>query len=444
MRPFLALQHSLILTGNPFEWSSFLERNLPEETLAFCHETPSYQSLADCSKLEGLVRDLIYELSPTRPLPLPSSQIFLGQSPWRRSVDAERAEFYGSDDKGTSLAVINQAEERAWHEILAILDTFSTFPERVVFIHSSLLVHPSPHHFAILPDLLNRIKAAGLHAPIFVLHYGRELSGQLEFSQSSVHVIAVSRLTSLFELPSINLLHRFACHIERQGKGAQILYLHTKGISYTQPRPGVEDWKDLMLYFLLQRHKESFHILKSEAFDVVGAMLLQDMFGRYYFGGNYWWATTNYLARLKPLNYSSTKYAAEYWLLGSPSVRIYAPDTLKGEEIRAVHYRSRYPPHCYRSLRADEGIPPSLPTWKASCQRLDPKFNSQDEEEHVRMEYEYLHGRSTIPENDIRRTLEATDGETNSIRAEARDNVSSLSTPTASTAHTLGLLILGC
>jgi hypothetical protein len=97
---------------------------------------------------------------------------------------------------------------------------------------------------------------------------------------------------SRFEVPTLRHIHTFAsrvytslypvtiedgvamtdidCRFRDPEQDIQILYLHTKGVSYRERHVAVEDWTRMMLYFLIEEHRRCFHLLASGDFDAVG------------------------------------------------------------------------------------------------------------------------------------------------------------------------------
>lgn len=94
----------------------------------------------------------------------------------------------------------------------------------------------------------------------------------------------------------------------------------------------------MMMYFLVERHRDAYHLLRSEGFQAAGSnqvVVKQQEF----FAGNMWWATATYLAQLSILDWSEWKYAGEHWLLGDQTInrRVY-----EFHDSHTDHYRDRY------------------------------------------------------------------------------------------------------
>ena len=125
----------------------------------------------------------------------------------------------------------------------------------------------------------------------------------------------------LFEIPTINLVRDFSI----KNKNCNILYLHTKGITHN--KPCVQDWIDMMLYFLI---KPQNHL-----YDTSGCNYHDGTKYPKHYSGNFWWAKTDYLATLPEC--IGQKFEAEFWLhQGNPKYQV-----LHNSGIN--HYDERYP-----------------------------------------------------------------------------------------------------
>ena len=64
-----------------------------------------------------------------------------------------------------------------------------------------------------------------------------------------------------------------------------------------------------MMYFLVEEHRTCYHLLASDAFDVLGVNKYLRMFS-----GNFWWARASYLAGCPRPILTSERYYYESWL----------------------------------------------------------------------------------------------------------------------------------
>jgi hypothetical protein len=98
---------------------------------------------------------------------------------------------------------------------------------------------------------------------------------------------------------------------------ANILYMHTKGIS--RPSPEMTDWRRLMEYFCVEKWRECVDLLDDHG--AVGCNYLDHcMYGFFpHFSGNFWWATAEHVRRLDHSyldafgNYDS-RFMREFWI----------------------------------------------------------------------------------------------------------------------------------
>ena len=212
---------------------------------------------------------------------------------------------------------------------------------------------------------------------VFVLHFGEPLPLAIVKSYPLVQFLYISNDISFFEIPTIRLIQNISkmliSHYDQIGLSdylrkyryphnssklaksrlpnvyPQLLYLHTKGVSYAQVYPQIEEWRNYMLYFLLERQIVARQLLASGRYDVYGSNYETNS---RLISGNFWWATCTYLAstQLPRIDYWDTKtdkYSAEKWLLRSNRVRIYMAFA-SGQN----HVYRRYPRYCY--ARIDE------------------------------------------------------------------------------------------
>ena len=123
-----------------------------------------------------------------------------------------------------------------------------------------------------------------------------------------------------------------------QTNNGYVLYLHSKGVT----RPDNEykfilDWRDLMEYFLIEKFELCLSAL--EIYDVCGVNYFSGKF-KPHFSGNFWWATTNYVKKLKDIkpNINDRRYC-EFWLFDTTEKINYKE--LHSSKID--HYCNSYP-----------------------------------------------------------------------------------------------------
>lgn len=209
-------------------------------------------------------------------------------------------------------------------------------PKKYCFIHSC---HLKEIGIDILNDIINNIINSNLIQyleKIFIINIGENLSENM-FMHEKIIIINYSDNHYLFEMPTINLIRTFC----EYNDNCEILYLHTKGISYYDNKyltDCIADWKNMMLYFLVNKYANCFDLLKK--YDVIGCNYTQQPFN--HFSGNFWWATSNYIKNLKILPNNCTRHEAEWWILSTKFVKSY-----EIHNSLTNHYHFLYPKDKY-------------------------------------------------------------------------------------------------
>ena len=144
-----------------------------------------------------------------------------------------------------------------------------------------------------------------------------------------------------FEFPTLDMVRGFA-----QGSGDYaVLYLHTKGVHRSSE--SIIDWRECMLYWMVERWRECVAQIEA-GYDAVGINHVPTP--ERHFQGNFWWASTRYLASLGPVaditfrpNYEdqTERHKAEFWLL-SRDGRGYQPYHHHLDPYKTRNPRERY------------------------------------------------------------------------------------------------------
>lgn len=215
-------------------------------------------------------------------------------------------------------------------------------PKNICFIHSC---HLKNKGLKRLEYLIDKIKTTGLihHLEtIYINNIGIPI--QENIYGDKFKICNYSDNPVLYEIPTINKIHQFS----KENTNYNILYLHTKGISYDDNKQKENDWIDMMLYFIIDRFKLCVEKMSS-GIQAVGCNYYDDEMkirNPKHFSGNFWWANSQYISELPSLiektdNVNPTD--AEYWLCqNNPS--IYEPHNSK-----INHYMDVYPSNNYCS-----------------------------------------------------------------------------------------------
>eukprot|EP01039_Chlorochromonas_danica_P002849 gene2850-3110_t len=310
---------------------------------------------------------------------------------WKQSSKGYEAQslldhqwLYSSDPSITQEEVtsLNHEMSMAWSTLLQLLQQRESLPEAFIFLHVTVSFDNFERDTNALSHVLEQVLMRKFDAMVVVLYYGTRLDITVPSSHlNTIFLLPVTISTKFKQVPSLNLIQSFSDLITTWGLEKQVLYLNT-----LEGEESLSDLRNMMIHFLLHQQEQCYHLLKSGAFDVIATNYR--LHPRSRLMGNFWWASSRYLSTLRPLNLlANANEVTEHWILSGPAVRLYIAHS--GPQFP---FATPYPAYCYRSLHTDEGLPPSLPTWKNDCQRF--RTRSPDEEENVRMEYEYLHGKS--------------------------------------------------
>jgi len=183
----------------------------------------------------------------------------------------------------------------------------------------------------IFESQLEKIKASGLYdklEKIFVglnsqsevpgfgpiLHFNEEV-----FNDKKVEILYYINKPDLYETLTLSFLHKFCCE-----SNVRVFYIHTKGVSRNSPQCQI-DWRNLMEYFVIEKHKLCLQELVLN--DIVGvnwhlgegymnasSKKCEDTEVTPHFSGNFWWANSDYIKRLPPLYPVKSKYECEFWI----------------------------------------------------------------------------------------------------------------------------------
>ena len=105
-------------------------------------------------------------------------------------------------------------------------------------------------------------------------------------------------------------------HIPEYLTDGPVLYAHTKGASNnTRICP---PWRRSMTKECIINWHECLRLL--DVYDTVGCHWLQSEDGKWFFGGTFWWANTEYLKTLPPVG-EENRFMAEHWIGLNPKVR---------------------------------------------------------------------------------------------------------------------------
>jgi hypothetical protein len=180
----------------------------------------------------------------------------------------------------------------------------------------------------ILADQISLIRSSGLFDSAEFISVGINGNNLLRGSEKFKFYINESQDKE--ETPTLARLKDFA----EENPDYKILYLHSKGA--TKNSDCVDDWRNLMNYFVIERWKECLRLL--DANDAVGCNYSEDTFlGHHpHFSGNFWWANAEYINKLdNKFLESESRWDREFWI-GTGSGKLYS---MHNSGINHYHYR---------------------------------------------------------------------------------------------------------
>jgi GR25 family glycosyltransferase involved in LPS biosynthesis len=202
-------------------------------------------------------------------------------------------------------------------------------------IHSCVFPNGS---FDILDRLVGKVKVfRNVFEKVYIINVGDAVD--VDRYGSDFIIKNISSNVRLYELETLNIMRDFSSNTPN----SNILYVHTKGVLHAQDltrKFNVEDWKDMMLFHLLDKNQQCIKLLQK--YDAVGCNLItdHDRFGPH-FSGNFWWATTNHISKLDKLTNFNDRHLAEWWLLKNGGNAYSMHDSLVN------HYHTKYPAEKY-------------------------------------------------------------------------------------------------
>jgi hypothetical protein len=210
-----------------------------------------------------------------------------------RYSEAVRAELGTVLRSEADFIVAAEGEDYQLDLLIKEINDSITILKTVAFIHSCTL--PEGDN-SVLHDILFKMSQSGLMSQLdklWVLNYGEEIDKKIQQQFPSVKFVQMYKDTSFFEVSTIRLIQSMTRHFnDIYDHNVKILYLHTKGVSYKETYQQIVDWRNMMIYFLVEKYESNFHLLDSGLFDAIGSNYYT--LPKRHFDGNFWWSTSRY------------------------------------------------------------------------------------------------------------------------------------------------------
>ena len=209
--------------------------------------------------------------------------------------------------------------------------------KNICFIHSCYL---KDKKLKRLDYLIDKIKNTGLinHLEaIYINNIGIPIKENIYGNK--FNICNYSDNPQLYEIPTINKIHQFS----KENTNCNILYLHTKGISYDDNDKKENDWIDMMLYFLVEKFELCLEKLQ-HGIQAVGCSYNYKN-NPAHFSGNFWWSESQYISKLPSLIEKTENVNpndAEFWLCKNN------PSIYELHNSIISHYQNEYPKENYR------------------------------------------------------------------------------------------------
>jgi beta-1,4-mannosyl-glycoprotein beta-1,4-N-acetylglucosaminyltransferase len=212
--------------------------------------------------------------------------------------------------------------------------------KNVCFIHSCHLKNKGVKR---LDYLITKIKTSGLIDRLDDI-YINNIGIPIEENNygDKFDICNYSDNSKLYEIPTINKIKQYSA----DNPNTNILYLHTKGISYDDANIKENNWIDMMLYFMVDQFELCVEKMNNGT-QAIGCNYYDEKMNvrsPSHFSGNFWWADSSYINTLSYLdekNENVNPTDAEFWLCQN-NPTIYEP-----HNSRINHYTHDYPSEMY-------------------------------------------------------------------------------------------------
>lgn len=180
----------------------------------------------------------------------------------------------------------------------------------------------------ILLDKFKKFQKAGLYQKtnkIYLVLFGDDIETHSEFLTElqeiypKIEYAAISNQEFKNEPDTLNFMLKKA---KEYDTNTSMLYLHTKGVSYSNPniKKNIDAWVRYLDLYVINKWEECVKALEEN--DAAGGFYVEDP---KHFQGNFWWANSDYLKGLPRINAYNVANLnrGEFWIL-SQTNKVYA------------------------------------------------------------------------------------------------------------------------
>lgn len=208
---------------------------------------------------------------------------------------------------------------------------------------------------SVVKEMIRSIHYSGLYDDAHLIYC--YISGVEEIIEKIVNMIGVSgsKFVIIKCIPNDTSYERLTLedihnHVDKTDK---ILYIHSKGVSERYLREDIfksqciDDWRDVMLYYLIRYYKKSTE--KLEEYDTVGVQYSKVYDTKPHWSGNFWWVRGDYFLTL-PHRIGPDYYEPELQFLFLNNPRYFEIHRMTDNKDR--HYY-RYEPFKYIDIKLE-------------------------------------------------------------------------------------------
>lgn len=179
----------------------------------------------------------------------------------------------------------------------------------------------------ILLNKFKKFKASGLYEKankIYLTLFGdieqhQEFLSDLKDLYIKIEYVNITNKEFQNEADTLNFMIKKA---EGYEKNTPMLYVHTKGASYTHPniKKNINAWVRYLDLYTINKWEECVDALENN--DAAGGFYVEDP---KHFQGNFWWANSSYLKNLPRVNNLNITHLnrGEFWILSNTD-KVYA------------------------------------------------------------------------------------------------------------------------
>ena len=205
-----------------------------------------------------------------------------------------------------------------------------------VFIHVCAI----SNYRSVFIKLMNTIKSSNLYnliTKIYVVVLGTfDITDEM-YKDTKTEVIYNNENTRIYERVTLNFMREHALQHEENHK---YLYLHTKGLRYNGQNDCINDWIDLMLYYLVNNYDTCINVLN--IYDACGVNF--SLIPQAHFSGNFWWANSFHIKKLPLLQNYDWYHEPEMWLCNVKGTYVNL------HQSNVNHHITRYPSSLYEGM----------------------------------------------------------------------------------------------